>query len=70
LWIFTDCLSPEIYTLSTYVKTGRCALFASGLKETAYHPSQEVKKQVFWYSFIGRSENLVGSFIIIYTLIS
>jgi hypothetical protein len=38
-------------------------------KTTTYHPSQEVKEHIFWYSFISRSENLVRGSIIINTFI-
>jgi hypothetical protein len=46
------------------------ASFAQSIKTTTYQPSQEVKEQIFWYSFISRSENLVRGFIIIHTFIS
>jgi hypothetical protein len=45
------------------------ASFANRMKTTTYHPSQEVKEQIFWYSFISRSENVVRGFIIIHTFI-
>jgi hypothetical protein len=45
------------------------ASFVYRMKTTTYHPSQEVKEQIFWYSFISRSENVVRGSIIIDTFI-